>query len=385
MRTIQIINCKWYNATFWYALYLTKILNDHGHTSLLVTVPDTPGIHYVKALNLEYRVMPLNSYAPKDIFSSLHEFSKLCKEFKPDIVNCHRGEGFYLFSFLKKFFGYKLVRTRGDQRKPKVNVFNKYFHNVSADALITSNSAMAEYFIQKMLSPKEKVYTILGGVDTAKFFPQKEKIQHIRQVHGSSEEDILLGIIGSLDTVKGFYETITAFEKARQQSEDVQKKLHLLIAGRDCGFSGDDLKNFCKEHTISLEHIHFYSFIEDMNSFMNMLDMGVIASLGSETIARVAFELLACHTPVIGSKVGVMPDILDKEYLFEPANIDEMAKLFIKVLDKDFREKSLNSTLNKFYKKNTDCPYYGWTLEDFYTKTIQVYENILNSSIGDKK
>ncbi len=385
MRTIQIINCKWYNATFWYALYLTKILNDHGHTSLLVTVPDSPGIHWVKKLNIDYRALPLNSYSPKDILSSFQAFSKLCKEFKPDIVNCHRGEDFYLFSLLKKIFGYKLVRTRGDQRKPKVNFFNKYFHNVSADALITSNSAMAEYFIQQMSSPKEKVHTILGGVDTKRFFPQKENKGQIRRAYGFSEEDILLGIIGRLDTVKGFYETIEAFNKAGQQSEAIQKKLHLVVAGRDCEFTIEDLKKYCINHAIPAEHIHFFSFIDDMNSFMNMLDMGVIASLGSETIARVAFELIACHTPIIGSNVGVMPDILDRECLFEPAKIDEMANLFVNVLDNDFREKSLQSALNKFYHNNTECSFYGWTLEDFYTKTVQVYKDILNSSSGDKK
>ena len=77
--------------------------------------------------------------------------------------------------------------------------------------------------------------------------------------------------------------------------------------------------------------------------------MGPVSSLGSETIARVAFELLACHTPIISSEVGVMPDILDKEYLFQPAKIEEMANMFIKVLDEDFRKNALQSTLGKFY------------------------------------
>lgn len=379
MRTIQIINCKWYNATFWYAMYLTKILNEHGHKSLLVTIPDSVGIDELEKINIDFQTLPLNSHLPKDIFYSAKEFSRLCKEFKPDIVNCHRGESFYLFSFLKDMLNYKLVRTRGDQRKPKATFLNKYFHNVCADALISSNSAMTEYFLQAMHSPKEKLFTILGGVDTAIFFPQKEKKMQIRNTYGFAEDAVLLGIIGRLDSIKGFHETILAFHKAMQQSELAQKKLHLLIAGKACDFSNADLKKFCIEHAVPLEHIHFYSYIQDMNSFMNMLDMGVIASLGSETIARVAFELLACHTPIIGSIVGVMPDILDKEYLFAPANIDEMANLFIKVLDEDFRKKALQSTLNKFYNKNTVCPYYGWTLEDFYNKTIQVYSDLLNN------
>lgn len=378
MRTIQVINCKWYNATFWYALYLTKILNEHGHKSLLVTIPDSYGINWLKKLHIDFITLPLNSHAPKDIFSSYQSIIKLCKEFKPDIVNCHRGEAFYLFAFLKKMLGYKLVRTRGDQRKPKVNFFNKYLHNTLADAIISSNSAMSQYFMQNMATPENKVFTILGGVDTAKFYPQKENKLEIRKAYGFTENDVLLGLIGRLEPVKGFYETVLAFHKARQQSPDAQKRFHLVIAGKESQYTtGVNIKEFCEKHGINLDSIHIYSYINDMNSFMNMLDMGVIASLGSETIARVAFELLACHTPIISSSVGVMPDILGKEYLFAPANIDEMANIFVKVLDEDFQNNALQSTLDKFYGKNTDHSFYGWTLEDFYNKTIGVYSHIL--------
>lgn len=378
MRTIQVINCKWYNATFWYAMYLTKMLNEHGHESLLITIPGSLGIEGLNKLGINFIELPLNSHNPKDIFHSCQSIIKICKEFKPDIVNCHRGEAFYLFAFLKKMLGYTLVRTRGDQRKPKANFFNKYLHNNLADAIISSNSAMSEYFIHSMSSPREKVFTILGGVDTNAFYSQKEKNLEIRKKYGFSEDDVLLGLIGRLEPIKGFYETILAFDKAKQQSSEAQKKLHLLIAGKSCQYTVDvDIKNFCAEHAISLDNIHIYSYLHDMNDFMNLLNMGLISSLGSETIARVAFELLACHTPIISSEVGVMPDILDKEYLFQPAKIEEMANMFIKVLDEDFRKNALQSTLDKFYKKNTEHSFYGWTLEDFYQKTIQVYSHIL--------
>lgn len=92
MRTIQIINCKWYNATFWYALYLTKILNEHGHESILVTIPNSLGIQKLEELGIDYTELPLNSFSPADIYASYRGFSKLCREFKPDIVNCHRGD-----------------------------------------------------------------------------------------------------------------------------------------------------------------------------------------------------------------------------------------------------------------------------------------------------
>ena len=77
----------------------------------------------------------------------------------------------------------------------------------------------------------------------------------------------MLGIIGRLDAIKGFHETILAFHKAAGQSESACKNLHLLVAGLDCDFTIEDLKDFCKEHGISQEHIHFYSYLADMNAF----------------------------------------------------------------------------------------------------------------------
>lgn len=376
MRTIQIINCKWYNATFWYALYLTKILNEHGHESILVTIPNSLGIQKLEELGIDYTKLPLNSFSPADIYASYRGFSKLCREFRPDIVNCHRGEAFYLFSFLKKVYGYELIRTRGDQRKPSENFINKFLHNSVADAIITTNSDMSEYFHKNLHVPENKIHTILGGVDTKKFFPQKENQNAFKIRYGFKEDDVLLGIIGRLDAIKGFHETILAFHKAAGQSESACRNLHLLVAGLNCDFTIDDLKDFCKEHGISQEHIHFYSYLADMNAFMNMLDVGVVASLGSETIARVAFELIACHTPIIGSRIGVMPDILENEYLFNAGQISEMTGLFIKCLNKGYRERLLRSCLNNFYGKNTETSLYGWSLEDFYQKTIQVYSQL---------
>ncbi len=380
MRTIQVINTQWYNATAWYALYLAKILNEHGHKSLVITSSDSVILSKIHEFNVDYISLPLNSCSVRDICRIWKELNQIFKDFHPDIVNCHRGESFYLFGLLKKKFGYALVRTRGDQRFPKTDFLNKYLHNALADCIITSNSGMAAFFAEKMQTPAEKIHTILGGVDTKKFYPQDGQKNSIRTQYGFGENDILLGIIGRLEAVKGFHESVRAFAKALQQSEEAREKLHLLIAGRPCAFDADELKNLAKSLSVPENRIHFFSFVDDINSFINMLDMGVIASVGSEAIARVAFEMLACHIPVIGSCVGVMPDILEKEYLFQPGNIEEMAAMFLRCLNRDFRQKLTEVCMNRFYGSGDVHSVYGWTMEDFYKKTMNVYLKTLEGS-----
>lgn len=377
MRTIQVINSKWYNATAWYAVYLTKILSLHGHESLLITVPGSLLIPKAKELGTDCLKLDLNSNNPQKIYQSWQRLHTVLADFKPDIVNCHRGESFYLFGLLKKKFGYALVRTRGDQRLPKNTFLNRFLHNSAADAVITTNSAMSGYFERNLHTPAEKIHTVLGGVDCQKFYPRKEEQPLLKKRFGFSEQDVVLGIIGRLDPIKGFFEGLDAFKKALGSSPQARERLRLAVAGLNCNFTADDLRAHARRLEIPSESIRFFSFVDDMNAFMNMLDVGVIASLGSETIARVAFEMLACHTPVIGSRVGVMPDILEEKYLFRPADTEEAAKLFLKVLQKDFRERLTDSCMRRFYGNKDAKSIYGWTMEDFYQKTISIYSNLI--------
>jgi len=56
----------------------------------------------------------------------------------------------------------------------------------------------------------------------------------------------------------------------------------------------------------------------DIPACLNALDLGVVASLWSETIARAALEIMATGVPLISTGVGVMPDLLEPEALFGP-------------------------------------------------------------------
>ena len=68
-------------------------------------------------------------------------------------------------------------------------------------------------------------------------------------------------------------------------------------------------------------------WVEDISAFISSFDVGLVASQGSETIARAALEIMACGRPLIGSSVGVMPDLLSPDAMFEPTDIDALSRL----------------------------------------------------------
>ena len=83
--------------------------------------------------------------------------------------------------------------------------------------------------------------------------------------------------------------------------------------------------------------------VDDITGIMNASDLGVISSLGSEAICRVAMEFMACGVPLISSNAGVLPEMLPSEFRYDIYDDERLAVLikekkgFIKVYDqKDF-------------------------------------------------
>ena len=53
------------------------------------------------------------------------------------------------------------------------------------------------------------------------------------------------------------------------------------------------------------------TLIEDVNYFLNAVDVGILTSIGSEANSRAVLEFMSCGKPVIASDVGVIPEIIE--------------------------------------------------------------------------
>ena len=105
---------------------------------------------------------------------------------------------------------------------------------------------------------------------------------------------------------------------------------------------------------------------------LNALDLGMLASLGSEAIARAALEIMATGVPLISSTTGVMPDLIPAKYSFEPGDTQAMAERMIQALDADWREELAEYCRSRVLEG-------GLRLEDFLSKTLAVYEPVLQA------
>ena len=280
LRTIQVVNVRWFNATAWYGLELARLLNAAGHESRVVALAGTETFEKAESMGLRPLAMPLNAKNPLEFPGLIRDMARLIRGFRPDVVNCHRGESFLFWGLLKGMGGYALVRTRGDQRLPKGNLPNRILHTRVADAVVATNSVMARHFAGKMRVPADRLYTILGGVDTARFRFDPEGRAAVRARYGFTDEDCVFGLLGRFDIVKGQRETIAALSRLVNSG---MRNIRLLLLGFSTATLQEEVEAWIREAGME-NNVTITGKVPDVAACLSALDVGVVASLWSETI-----------------------------------------------------------------------------------------------------
>lgn len=363
LRTIQVVNVRWHNATAWYGLELARLLNNAGHETLVLGLADTESFARAQDLGLNPIALSLNSRNPLELAALTRQLSQLLTTFRPHIVNCHRGESFFLWGLLKAVHSFKLIRTRGDQRLPRNTLPNRLLHQRAADALIATNTRMARHFSNELHVDPARVHTIYGGVDSRHFSFDPLARERIRAHYGYGPHDRVIGLLGRFDEVKGQRELIAAIAPLVHDGLPV----HLLLLGFATATSQETVERWISEAQLT-RRVRITGKVDDVPAHLSALDIGIVASLWSETIARAALELMAARRPLLSTSVGVMPDLLLPEALCPPADVPALTKLIRRaVLSPDWAASLVPAQ---------DVRMKSLDQQSFLEQTLQVYRGV---------
>jgi len=223
---------------------------------------------------------------------------------------------------------------------------------------------MTRHFRDAFGMPPSKLHEILGGVDTAVFHPDPAARERIRAELGYGDGDFVVGLLGRFDRVKGQHELIRAVSRLRL---DGVSNLRLLLLGFDSATPEADVRGWIAEHGIG-SVTTITGKRPDIAACLNALDLGVVASLWSETIARAALEIMASGVPLISTDVGVMPDLLEPSAIFPAGDVEAMGlRIRAAMTDPD-----LTRTLREGQRRRMA----DLSGQDFLARTLAVYEGL---------
>lgn len=369
MRIVHVINVRWCNATAWYGLTLAQSMAAAGHEVAVLALPGTDTFAKAASFGLDVRGFELNARSPWAIGKLYGALRRFVDAFKPDVVNCHRGEFFVLWGLLKsRGAGFALVRTRGDQRPPRNNLANRWLHRQAADAVIATNAATEAIFRQQLGVPAHKLHCIRGGVDTEFFALDPAGRARVRSEFGFGPEDLVVGLLGRFDRVKGQHELIQAVARLRAAG---RARLRLFLIGFTTATSEAEVRVWLNEAGVA-DIAAISGQRPDVAACISACDIGVVASLWSEAIARAALEIMACGRPLLSTNVGVMPDLLTPEALVPPGDLEALAAALNRLLG-DARLRARLAAEQTERLRRLD-------LKSFLSQTLDVYAQAVQTA-----
>ncbi len=327
MNVLHIINVRWFNATAWYALSLADVSNKNGENHSILSIPNAPVLKEATKKGIANYTFDFNSSNPIKIFKTIISFEKFIKRNNVDIIIAHRGE-FFWYLCLRRLFSFKphyLIRVRGDDRPPTSDLISRYFYKKLTNMIIVTASIIKKTFIDNLRLTSDKVVVIHGGVDQEIFYQDIDKRDIIRKEFNYTKDDCVVSVIGRFDPVKGH----AIFFQAMGMLYKVDKNLKLLLVGFPESISNDEIMDMAKQNGVDKITI-ITGRRDDIPAIINAIDIGVISSINSEKIARVAFEIIATEKRIMSSNIGVLQDIIPVENIY---SYNDPIDLFNKVLN----------------------------------------------------
>ena len=233
-------------------------------------------------------IQVINNFSRRSPIGLIKLLLKIHK-IKPDIIHTHGSKTTSVINVIKKFLPIKHVAT-AHGIKNKTSVYKKATKLITVSQMVKESIDASSVVINNWYPP-------------------------IVQDKKSLNNDYVLAV-GRLEKVKGFDLLIQSW---------INIKDNLIIIGS--GKEYDSLINLISQHNLDTKiQIIDEMSQEDLVDYYKNASMIVISSR-SEGGPRVALEALCQEIPVISTNVGHMAEILPKELLAEPDNLESLKDL----------------------------------------------------------
>jgi len=301
-------------------------LNAHGHRAWLICNPESQVHSKASELDTQLITMPL-----RNRFDPLCSWRlwRFCRQNKIDLVKTYSSKDHWICLPLY-FFGIPLSRARCITdpigSRSRALVFKHGCSQIVADASVIKRQLVEEHGVDPA-----KIQVIGSAVDLQRFKPPRDRNKFRREI-GVANDTPLIGNVGMIRPDKGQLELVKAALLVLEKRPDTR----FVIVGQGTGIlkRGINVRNAIDRAGLT-DKILMAGYRWDTPDIYAACDMIVIASLRTEASPIVLREAFASGRPVIATKVGDIPEIVQHRQnglLVEPADTEALASAILEFI-----------------------------------------------------
>lgn len=292
-------------------------------------------------------------------FITFFKMWKVLKKIKPEVIHTHLSAAIYAFPYVL-FHNTKLIHTvhnLPEKDIPKITrLFLKLLIKLKKAVPVAISHILAEKIAMYYNIAQETVPIVYNPVDLSKYNDLNLK--------NENDKYFWLCNVGRLTPQKNHKMLIEAFSIARKKNSN----LRLLIVGD--GELREELENQVVQKQLK-SSIQFLGTRSDIPNILSNVDAFVLTSK-FEGLPLSLLEAMAAGLPVIATKVGGVPDIINHNrngILVESNDIKGFAEAILKLVN--------NKNLIDEIRKNNINDVKKFDVKTMVRKYEDLYENII--------
>lgn len=297
---------------------LTAGLNDEQFESQLVTgtISDDEGdmSYLADKLNISPHIVPTlqREISLKEDWTALRDLIRMMRDYRPHVVHTHTAKAGMLGRLAAL-----LTRCPVIVHTFHGHVFSGYFGRIKtsmfiwierivawwSSRILTISEGLKEDLVTYRIAPARKISVLPLGLDLTEYAQTDSLKGKLREELGCSPDTALVGIVGRLVPIKNHDLFLTAAQTIRNHQEQAE----FVIVGD--GERREELEAIVTDLSLT-DCVHFLGWRQDLPRIYADLDAVVISSNNEGTPVSM-IEAMAARVPVVATRVGGIPDLLD--------------------------------------------------------------------------
>lgn len=251
-------------------------------------------------------------------------------------------------------------------RRPPGRWVNKLVNEYYADRIIAVSPATAENLTDGGISPK-KITLVMNGVAPIEETTQEQRAA-LREELNIPADTVVFGILARIEDYKGHLYLVYA---AKQLKERGYQNFRILVAGT--GTFEEEVRRAVVEMGVD-DVVQMLGFRSDVKELLNILDVQLNASYGTEATSMALLEGMSLGLPSIASDYGGNPWVIqdgENGLLFPSKDSKALANAMARMMDQPQLRENMGRGAKEIYQTQFTGEIFAKKVEQVYLETLK--------------